>query len=340
MGRSAGRHGVVARRVLPAALTAAVLLTTACATPPQTAALRSSATSYRPVELTTVPFFAQEDYQCGPAALATVLDWSGAKVTPAELTPQVYVPSRKGSLQIELLGATRRAGRIPYILQPHLTTLLTELSAGHPTLVLLNLGLSWYPVWHYAVVIGYDPKRNQIIMRSGRLPRDVVRLEVFERIWARSGYWAMLAMSPDKLPATARELPYLQAVTELERLKQWHPAERAYETALQKWPSSLGAALGLGNARYALGNLPGAEQAFKDAVQQHPDTAPAYNNLAQVLADEGRYRDAEQMGKRALKLGGPLRDIYQQTLQEIQERAQKNLPHGADADKRQKKSWH
>ncbi len=308
------------RYYLRAALSALVLLTTACATPPQTAALRSAAIPYRPVELTKVPFFPQEDYQCGPAALATVLVWSGVAVTPDELTPQVYLPSRKGSLQIELLGATRRHDRIPYVLQPRLTALLSEVSAGHPTLVLLNLGLSWYPVWHYAVVIGYDLEHNQVIMRSGRLPRDVVSFELFERIWARSGYWALLVMPPDQLPATAEEIPYLKAVTELERLKQWRPAARAYETALKKWPDSLGAALGLGNARYALADLAGAEQAFRVAVEHHPDAAPAYNNLAQVLAEEGHYAEAERMILQALKLGGPMRNTYRQTLQEIQAR--------------------
>jgi len=336
--RDAVRCGVT-RNFLRAALAALVLLTTACATPPQTAALRSGAMPYRPVELTAVPFFAQEDYQCGPAALATILGWSGVNITPAELTPQVYMPSRQGSLQIELLGATRRQGRIPYVLQPRLTALLTELSAGHPTLVLLNLGLSWYPVWHYAVVVGYDLEHNQIIMRSGRVQRDVVRMEVFERIWARGGYWALLVLPPDKLPATAEESPYLQAVTELERVQQWHTAARAYATALKQWPDSLGAALGLGNARYALADLTGAEQAFRGAVKQHPDAAPAYNNLAQVLAEKGRYREAEQMARQALKLGGPLRETYQQTLDEIKTRAQAARRHSTANDaKRQNKS--
>ena len=331
--RENGRRGGM-RHSLCAALAALVLLTASCAIPPQTAALRSGATPYRPVELTTVPFFAQEDYQCGPAALATVLGWSGINISPAELTPQVYVPSRQGSLQIELLGATRRQGRIPYLLQPRLTALLTELSAGHPTLVLLNLGLSWYPVWHYAVVVGYDLELNQIIMRSGRVQRDVVRMEVFERVWARSGYWALLVLPPEKLPATAEESPYLQAVTELERVQQWRPAERAYETALKQWPDSLGAALGLGNARYALADLEGAEQAFRVAVKLHPDAAPAYNNLAQVLAEEGHYREAERMARQALKLGGPLRETYQQTLQEIQARAQAARRNKSDTEGR------
>jgi len=189
------------------------------------------------------------------------------------------------------------------------------------------------------VVVGYDLEHNKIIMRSGRVQRDVVRMEVFERIWARGGYWALLVLPPDKLPATAEESLYLQAVTELERVQQWHPAAHAYATALKQWPDSLGAALGLGNARYALADLTGAEQAFRGAVKQHPDAAPAYNNLAQVLAEKGRYREAERMAREALKLGGPLRDTYQQTLEEIKTRAQAARRHSTDKDaKRNNKS--
>src|SRR5207237_9306004 len=69
---------------------------------PQTAELREALPQGLPehVELTQVPFFPQDEYQCGPAALATVLASSGVKVTPEELVAQVYIPERKGSLQI------------------------------------------------------------------------------------------------------------------------------------------------------------------------------------------------------------------------------------------------
>lgn len=303
-----------------ALLGVAVLLLSACATPPQTAALHANPPTRPPVELTGVPFFPQEAYQCGPAALATVLGWSGTSITPDALTPQVYVPARQGSLQVELLGAARRQGRVPYVIEPRLPALLDELYAGHPVLVLLNLGLSWYPVWHYAVVVGYDPATDRIIMRSGRVKRDTLRLAVFERTWARSNYWALLVLPPDQLPATAGELPYLQAVAELERLQLWKPAETGYETAAKRWPTSLGALLGLGNTRYAHGDLKGAAAAFKNAVAAHPEAAPAYNNLAQVLAEEGHYRAAEQAVRKAIAIGGPLQETYRETYREIKER--------------------
>ena len=50
---------------------------------------------------------------------------------------------------------------------PRLADLLQEVAAGHPVIVLQNLGLEWIPVWHYSVVIGYDLSRGQLVLRSG-----------------------------------------------------------------------------------------------------------------------------------------------------------------------------
>ena len=95
-------------------LCAVLLWLTGCATP-QVAALlaRPPATLPARVELTGVPFHPQEEYQCGPAALATVLVHAGVATTPDALVPEVYLPARGGSLQAEMLAAARRHGRWP-----------------------------------------------------------------------------------------------------------------------------------------------------------------------------------------------------------------------------------
>jgi hypothetical protein len=90
-----------------------------CATP-QVAMLDARWPTELPaqVELTDVPFFPQEDYECGPAALAMVAHAAGVDVTPDALVDQVYLPGRKGSLQPEMLAATRRQGLLAYPLKP------------------------------------------------------------------------------------------------------------------------------------------------------------------------------------------------------------------------------
>lgn len=314
------RHIEAARHVLGGFAFFAILMTTGCASLHTDRILASAEALPEPVELTAVPFFPQEEYQCGPAALATVLNWSGIRVTPAELTPQVYLPERRGSLQLELLGAARRHGRVPYVLAPQLESLLAEVSSGNPVLVLQNLGLSWAPRWHYAVVVGFDLRRDRVILRSGPIRRHETPFKVFERTWRRADYWAMVALPPERLPFTAEELPYVQAVAALERLARWPETATAYATALERWPKSLAARLGLGNSRHALGDLHGAEEAFRQAALDHPDAGVAFNNLAQTLLEQDRLPEAQAAARRALELGGPHRDTFRETLKQIETR--------------------
>jgi tetratricopeptide (TPR) repeat protein len=269
------------------------------------------------VALRNVPSYVQEAYQCGAAALAMVLSWSGLPTAPRDLASKVYNPARKGTLQPALVGATRRSGRIAYPLSGTMA-LLQEVAAGHPAIVLLNLGLSWYPEWHYAVVTGYDLSDGVIELHSGKKTPEFLPFRVFENTWRRSKYWGLLVLRPCDLPATAEERPYLEAVLGLEKARQWHGAVEAYQAALGRWPGSLPALMGLGNSYYALGELSGAEKAFRTAARLDPDSGAALNNLAQVLWEQGQLKEALDAARKAVSLGGPLAETYQKTLDEIE----------------------
>jgi tetratricopeptide (TPR) repeat protein len=295
----------------------AITLLAGCAAP-QVAELveRRPADLPASAEIASVPFFAQEDYQCGPASLAAVLVYAGRGATPDSLVPQVYLPGRKGSLQAEMLAGARRHGLVAYRIAPRLESLLGEIAAGTPVLVLQNLGLAWVPLWHYAVAIGYDLDARILVLRSGVTRRLEMSLDTFERTWARSGYWAMLALSPERLPGEAVEHAYVAAVAALERVDP-AAARRGYEAALLRWPQSLAAELGRGNASYALHDLAAAAAAYRHATQRHPASADAWNNLAQALIELGSRDEALVAARRALALGGPRLPAYRETLEDI-----------------------
>jgi len=272
---------------------------------PQTAQLRDGLPGGLPqrVELKQVPFFAQTEYQCGPAALATVLAASGERVTPEELVSQVYLPERKGSLQVEMLAAARRHGAVSYQLAPKFEDLLREIAAGNPVIVLQNLGLR--DGWHYAVAVGYDYDSAEMILRSGETERETMHFWTHEFVWARSGYWAMVALPPDRLPATADELRWLSAVSALERTGNARAARTAYEKFLERWPENVNAAVGLANTQHALGDLKAAEKVLREAEVRDPKSVIVLNNLAQTLSDQGRDDEALPVIERAVALGGP-----------------------------------
>src|SRR5690606_23766234 len=107
----------------------AISLLSGCAT--QTHSLLAAPPAALParIELSATPFFAQEDYQCGPAALAMLMHAASHPMSPQDLVREVYIPARKGSLQAEMLASARRHGLLGVTLEPGLPALLQEVAA-------------------------------------------------------------------------------------------------------------------------------------------------------------------------------------------------------------------
>ena len=284
---------------------------------PQTAELRDALPQGLPerVELTAVPFFPQVEYQCGPAALATALAASGVKVTPDNLVSQVYIPERQGSLQVEMIAAARRHGLVSYELAPRFENLLREIAAGTPVIVLQNLG--FVDGWHYAVAVGYDYERGELILRSGETERKVLPFTVHEMVWKRSGYWAMVAVPPERIPATAEESRWLAAIAALERTGNAGSARVAYAKFRDRWPENVNGAVGLANAHYALGELREAETVLRDAHRRAPNSVIVLNNLAQTISDQGRNEEALPFAEQAAAGGGTFGAAAHETRQTI-----------------------
>lgn len=269
------------------------------------------------VDIREVPFYPQEEYLCGPAALAMALTWSGQLTAPDDLVDSVYTPGKKGSFQSEMVSAARRQGRIAYPFKGQ-EQLVAELAAGNPAVVLQNLALSWFPQWHYAVAVGYDRPANEVILNTGVHERRRESFRVFENTWGRSEFWGLLVLPPDRLPAMAEEGAWLKAAVGLERAKAVAEAHTAYVTAANRWPQSHDAWMGVGNTAYALGDMAASEAAFRRATGIRPDDGIAFNNLAHVLAESGRRDEAVDAAKKAIAIGGPQLDVFRRTLSEVE----------------------
>jgi hypothetical protein len=271
------------------------------------------------VELDGTPFFAQQRYQCGPAALATVLAASGVEVTADELVAEVYLPGRRGSLQPELVAATRSRGRVPYVLPPETSALFAAVAGGDPVLVLQQFGAGPWPGWHYAVLVGYDAARDQVVLRSGIEPRKETSAARFLASWDRGGRWALVALQPGAIPLQADLQRYMQAAAGVEASGRPHDAATAYEAAARHWPDAALPRLALANLAYASGDLVTAERGYRDAIRLDPGSVAARNNRAEALNRMGcpvaARREIE--AARGLAAGGPLARQVEATAREI-----------------------
>lgn len=246
------------------------------------------------VELRDTPFFAQTEHHCGPAALATVLGARGLPVTPGQLAPLIYTPGRQGSLQAEMIAATRRHDLLPLRIEGRPEVLIAALHAGYPVLVLQNLGLSPWPAWHYAVVVGYEPRASRFALRSGTERRATPRARSFDDSWSRAERWGFVAAQPDRVPPFATVENWIAAAAPFESLGKRAIAENAYRAALARWPESALAWQAYANVRYAANDRRGAEDALRRAVRLQPQSAAARNNLASLLLARGCARAARE----------------------------------------------
>lgn len=271
------------------------------------------------IELDATPFFPQERYQCGPAALATVLAAAAVDVQDESLVAEVYLPGRRGSLQPELVAATRQHDRVPYVLPPSTDALLEALEGGYPVLVLQKLGAGPFPGWHYAVLVGYDSEGDRFVLRSGRERRKEMSARQFLATWDRAGRWALLAVPPGAVPPNADITRYMEAAAGLEAVGRRDAAALAYEAAAREWPAESLPQLALGNLAYARGDLVAAERGFHAAARLDPEDAAARNNRAEVLWQLGCITLArhEVDAARALAGDGPLAAAVDATARQV-----------------------
>lgn len=238
-------------------------------------------------ELTSVPFFPQTIHQCGPAALATVLGATGVYATPEQLAPLVYIPGRRGSLQVEMLAAARGKGRVAYVLEPGFSQVQAELAAGMPVLVLQDLGALGIRRWHFAVVIGYDPELDVVILRSGTRRRHLQRRTDFLRTWQAGGNWAAVVTEADRPPATATGGGFIRALADAERSLPRSAVEAGHAAALERWPDDPLVLLANGNVAYGNQRLADAISLYRQLLTAEPGNVAGRNNLANALIDAG-----------------------------------------------------
>lgn len=289
-----------------------------CALTPREAGLPADTVRGLPrtVNLEATPFFPQTEYQCGPAALATVLQAQGIDASPAILSPRVYLPGRKGSLQVEMIAAARRLSALPYVMDGTFPSLLQEVAAGNPVLVLQNLGLSLIPRWHYAVVVGYDLDREILLLRSGILKQRKTAFPVFLRTWKRSEQWALVVLPAGKIPATAHAEDYLEAAHGFEETGMMDTAAASYRAATRRWPEDVRTWLMSGNLAFEARQFDQAVSDFRAATGVAPDNPAAWNNLAYALLKKGCVSEAEAAVQCALTLSPSDLNI-QDSLEEI-----------------------
>jgi len=164
------------------------------------ACVTASAPPRGAIVLSNVPFFEQTEYQCGPAALASVINyWRGQTasvgyVSPEEIATAVYSHSARGTLGMDLLIYARRLGFNARSYSGSIDDIRNQIDKGVPLILLVDLGPSVYQINHFMVAVGYTDKG--VIVHSGREHTVYMTVDRLKNIWQRTGFWTLLVEPP------------------------------------------------------------------------------------------------------------------------------------------------
>ncbi len=145
--------------------------------------------------LQKVPFYPQGDHQCGPASMAEVLNYFGAKTTPEGVASSIYSKTARGTLGIDMLIYPAHAGFKASQYSGGQRDIVSKIDRGLPLIVFVDYGFWVYQRGHFMVVVGYDA--NGPVVHSGDEPFEHIPWEEFMAPWKRTGYWTLL-ITPGK----------------------------------------------------------------------------------------------------------------------------------------------
>ena len=140
-------------------------------------------------------YFEQEDFQCGPSSLATVIDYwykkerTNKSITPEDIASSIYSATARGLLGIDLELYAKRLGLKTSQYSGSINEIKKDVDDGIPIIVLVDYGISIYQVNHFMVITGYAEKG--VIVNSGRERNKFISDEEFMRIWGKTGFWAL-----------------------------------------------------------------------------------------------------------------------------------------------------
>ena len=155
-------------------------------------------------------------------------------------------------------------------------------------LVLQNLGRSYLPAWHYAVVVGYDPQKDVFLLRSGTTRRLSMSRRRFESTWQGGERWGFVVLAPEQLPQGLDKTAYLESAAGLESIGRFGSALVAFESALTVWPAATFAMLGRANNLYRMQRFTEAEAAYRALLEADPQHQIAAHNLVTLLLEQQR----------------------------------------------------
>lgn len=236
----------------------------------------------------------QRAYQCGPAALESVLRYWGVEADASTLAGSLSSGRARGVLNIALAQQMKERGFWTQMESSDLRGLEGWIRKGIPPIVALHVGPFGMPLYHFAVVTGFDNRQGLLYLNAGRSTTEVMTAAQFDARWGRAGRWALIVCPPERVawPLNGRQAAEMGLL--FERRSDWESARRWYRTAAEQEPDNPAVRFNLANVHLKRGELQEARALYEELAPRHPSWGALQNNLAWTRLSQGDPRGAAE----------------------------------------------
>ncbi len=137
------------------------------------------------ISLKNVPFIKQKDNFCGPATMASVMNFYGKNITQDEIAKDIYTPKLKGALISDMENFAREKDYDVQTTNGNIQELQSLIDGGVPPIVLVDLGKWVVSVPHYYVLYGYNKSTNKFLLHSGYKGNQEISFEKLDKQWEK-----------------------------------------------------------------------------------------------------------------------------------------------------------
>lgn len=269
-----------------------------CASSPKIAQYLDTSPSEKET-LLDIEFVPQGEKLCGPAVLKMASQKYLSDIPFETYKKLAFHEKAEGSFKSDMISSTRRLGLAPYRV-PSLEIMFQEIDQGRPVMVFQNLGLSWYPKWHYALLIGYNSSKNIVYLHSGFTEKLEMNFGLFTRTWRRGEHWSYVMVPPHTIPAHASIEEALDNAVVFENINNKGVSKIIYTHIAEKWPLRFEPHLGLANLWYENKNLKAAIKEIQVALKIAPNHPALLYNLAILYYETGELKKAQILKNKTL----------------------------------------
>ena len=259
-------------------------------------------------------FVKQKRHWCGPAALATVLEFWQDDISQEEIAESIYLPNIKGTLTFDLENYAFNEGYFAQSLQSDIYDLGEKIKSDIPVIVMHQV-LPLFKRYHYLVVFGYDDTNEVILAYTGKEEPEILSYFNFMWKWKGADYWMLVVCPPEKVDWTLGTYYSNRLGLLYEKRNNLESAQKNYKNAFDLEPTNTTYIYNLANIYLKGKEYQHAITYYKKAISLDEQFADAYNNLACCLIEINQDLDlAKEYLKKAIELNPSHKAYYLDTL--------------------------